>query len=434
MMESDLALPCIQYDQHPAFSGLNVTCTLDDNVVFRFIESIDNAYLDLLKVGRPDSANVSTEFAAKAGPLVTELEQYVLSADMRDELRWTTKHAIDRARQFLSDQLVFDRRRAEKPTDPRALSENLAGFVDGMRTNGYYQCPVTADLASSVWRQTWWERSVLRKRKEASPERHCAMPLDACSPATGSIQRALHSKGIVSAVSHYMGCEMEWLYAALDCSHHRQSWYKDCYADSDLPTAKTVYMHFDADPDIVKAMLYLSDVDSASGPFRYVRGSHRWRRSPFLFALHKGFDIEQTKSFPMEADGLDYKLGYYRPRFFLKDHRRDLLTLPSAFRGTTHFGDDIVDESDLSRRLLASEDTFLGPSGTLIVFDGSAGIHRGSQVERGERWAVQIAMRAVSSRRQSPASRRSIVRAAIKGRMQYELSRTKDVISQVFSI
>lgn len=144
--------------------------------------------------------------------------------------------------------------------------------------------------------------------------------------------------------------------------------------------------------------------------------------------------MEQTKSFPMEADGLDYKLGYYRPRFFLKDHRRDLLTLPSAFRGTTHFGDDIVDESDLSRRLLAGEDTFLGPSGTLIVFDGSAGIHRGSQVERGERWAVQIAMRAVSSRRQSPASRRSIVKAAIKGRMRYELSRTKDVISQLFSI
>jgi hypothetical protein len=92
-----------------------------------------------------------------------------------------------------------------------------------------------------------------------------------------------------------------------------------------------------------------------------------------------------------------------------------------------------VDESDLSRRLLAGEDTFLGPPGTLIVFDGSAGIHRGSQVERGERWAVQIALRAVASRRQPPASRRSIVKAAIQGRMRYELSRAKDVISQGFS-
>lgn len=434
MMDTDLILPQIRYDQHPAFSGFNVKCTLDDTIVFRLIDSLDNAYLSLLKAGGTNSEHVSTEFAEKLGPQFAELERYVLSAEMRDELRWTTKQAIDRARQFLIDQVIFDRRRAAKPTNPRELPPSLTEFIAGLQTNGYYQCPVTADLATAVWRHTWWERSILRKRAEANPERHCAIPLDACSPAAGSIQRALQSKGIVSAVSHYMGCEMEWLYAALDFSHDRQNWYKGCYADSALPTAKTVYMHFDADPDIVKAMLYLSNVDAASGPFRYVRGSHRWRRSPFLFALHKGFDMEQTKSFPMEVDGLDYKLGYYRPRFFLKDHRRDLLTLPSAFRGTTHFGDDIVDESDLSRRLLSCEETFLGPPGTLIVFNGSAGIHRGSQVERGERWAVQIAMRAVSSRRQPPASRRSIVKAAIKGRMRYELSRATDVISQRFSI
>lgn len=434
MMESELILPRIQYDQHPAFSSFGVKCTLDDAIVYRLIESIDNAYLHLLKAEATNPENVPIEFAATIGPLFVEMERYVLSADLREELRRTTKQAIDRAGHFLVDQAVFHRRRAEKPTDPSALPPNLTEFVDGLQTHGYYQCPVSADLATSVWRHTWWERSVLRKRAEVSPGRHCAIPLDAFSPATRSIQRALQSKGILSAVSHYMGCEMEWLYAALDFSHHRQNWYKDCYADSDLPTAKTVYMHFDADPDIVKAMLYLSDVDEASGPFRYVRGSHRWQRSPFLFALHKGFDVEQTKSFPMEADGLDYKLGYYRPRFFLRDHRRDLLTLPSAFRGTTHFGDDIVDESDLSRHLLACEETFLGPPGTLIVFNGSAGIHRGSQVERGERWAVQIAMRAVCSRREHPASRRSIIKGAVKGRIRYELSRAKDVISQGFSI
>jgi len=427
MMESDLTLPRIQYDQHPAFSGFNVKCTLDDTIVFRLIESIDNAYLDLLKVGGSNSENVSTEFAAKVGPLFAELERYVLSADMRDELRRTTKQAIDRACQFLVDQVVFDRRRAGTPTDPKTLPSSPAEFVEDLRTRGYHQCPVNPSLAASVWRRTWWERSVLRRRAQVSPGRHCAIPLDAFSPATASIQQALQSEGILSAVSQYMGCEMEWLYAALDFSHHRQNWYKDCYADSALPTAKTVYMHFDADPDIVKAMLYLSNVDAAAGPFRYVRGSHQWQRSPFLFALHKGFDVEQTKLFPMETDGLDYKLGYYRPRFFLKDHRRDLLTLPSAFRGTTHFGDDIVDESALSHRLLAAEETFLGPPGTLIVFDGSAGIHRGSQVESGERWAVQIAMRAVCSRQQSPASR---IRT-IKGRFRYHLSRIKNVVSRL---
>lgn len=428
-MESELTLPRIQYDQHPAFSTLGITCTLDDTVVYQLIESIDHAYRDLLEAGEADPDHAPTEFGETIGPLFVELERYVLGADMREDMRRTTKEAIDWAGRFLLDQVVFHRRRAKKPVDPRALPSNLAGFAEGLQAHGFYQCPVNPNLAASVWRHTWWERAVLRKRAQVSPGRHCAMPLDAFSPAVDSIQSALRSEGVLSAVSHYVGCEMEWLYAALDFSHHHQNWYKNCYADSGLPTARTAYMHFDADPDIVKAMLYLSDVDAAAGPFRYVRGSHRWQRSPFLFALHKGFDVEQTKVFPMEADGLDYKLGYYRPRFFLKDHRRDLLTLPSAFRGTTHFGDDIVDESDLSRHLLACEETFLGPRGTLIVFDGSGGIHRGAQVEGGERWAVQIAMRAVASRRHRHASRMK----TLKGRIRYHLSRSKHVISHLLA-
>jgi hypothetical protein len=129
----------------------------------------------------------------------------------------------------------------------------------------------------------------------------------------------------------------------------------------------------------------------------------------------------------MESDGLDYKLGYYRPRFLLKEYRQDLLALPSAFRGTTHFGDDIVDGSELSSQLLAAEETFLGEAGLMVVFDGSAGIHRGSQVERGERWALQIAMRAI--RPNSPTTK-SILKS-IKGRIRYNLSRAKGVITNL---
>ena len=71
------------------------------------------------------------------------------------------------------------------------------------------------------------------------------------------------------------------------------------------------------------------------------------------------------------------------------------MALPAALRGTTHFGDDILDTSTLSSLLLNDEVVFAGPAGTFLVFDGATGIHRGGQVTRGERWAVQIAMRAV---------------------------------------
>jgi hypothetical protein len=119
----------------------------------------------------------------------------------------------------------------------------------------------------------------------------------------------------------------------------------------------------------------------------------------------------------MTEDGLDYLDGYYRPRFKLTEQRRNLLTLPAALRGSTHFGDDLVDGSPLSDALLEQEHAFIGPAGTLVMFDGSRGIHRGGQVRKGgARWAVQIAFRAGATvkrplwRRAGRAVRRRLLR------------------------
>ena len=429
-MKRELSLPAIDYARHPAFQGLDVRCTLDEEVTGSLAAAIDVAYGELSAAGQAQAHEVEKEFAARISPRIAQLEAYVMTADLPPALRTMTQRAMVEAGRFLLQQAVFLRCRRWEVPDCPVLSDTLKGNLKDLRQEGYVRCAVNGPLAASVWRRTWWERSMLRARAGTSPGRHCAMPLDPHSPAVAAIREALHSEGILAVASAYMECEMEWLYAALDFSHPNQSWYKGCYADVGLPTSKTVYMHFDADTDIIKAMLYLSDVDAAAGPFRFVRGSHRWRRSPFLFALHKGFDLEQTKCFEMEPDGLDYKLGYYRPRFHLIESRRDLLTLPSAFRGTTHFGDDIVDGTDLSSQLLASEEVFTGKAGTMIVFDGSAGIHRGSQVEKGERWAVQIAMRAVASGGGSSAS----MLKGLKARLRYQLFRSKNVITRLLPV
>lgn len=228
------------------------------------------------------------------------------------------------------------------------------------------------------------------------------MALDPHSPAGVMLQRTLRRVGVFELASAYLGCRMEFLYAALDHAHERQAWYKGCYADVGVDTSETAYMHLDADCDIVKAMLYLTDVKPENGAFRFVRGSHRWVRSPFLVALYKGFDCEQDAYFERAQNTLDYEGGYYRPRFHAADHRRELMCLPSSFRGSTHFGDDVIDGTPLSKRLLASEDVFVGSRGTFVLFHGAAGIHRGSQVSAGERWAIQIAFRASKQKSERP--------------------------------
>jgi hypothetical protein len=171
-------------------------------------------------------------------------------------------------------------------------------------------------------------------------------------------------------------------------------------------------MHFDADRDMLKIILYLVDVGPGDGPFGYVKGSHDWRRSPLTTAMQKGFD--QCSGDFFESTGGDFKLGYYRPRFMLADSRRDLLSLPSRLRGSTHFGDDVLNGSSVSRELLAHEKSYTAPAGTMILFDGSQGVHRGAQVRSGSRWVVNIGLlvRRDAEKALSPAQR-------FRGRLAY---------------
>ena len=92
-----------------------------------------------------------------------------------------------------------------------------------------------------------------------------------------------------------------------------------------------------------KAMLYLSDVDSDSGPFEYYVGSHKkyYKFKSYLLSFIKGLD------------GL---LRYSKPMV------------------------QIVDNDN-------KKVTFTGKAGTLILFN-SSGLHRGSPINENSRYAL----------------------------------------------
>lgn len=236
--------------------------------------------------------------------------------------------------------------------------------------------------------------------------------------------------GIRQLAAAYLGKPVELYYAALDHSHDRQNWYQDCYADAGVGTPKTVYMHFDADCDMIKGLLYLNDVDAKNGPFSFLPGSHLWERPHFATAVQRGFDAASAKEFAVCEDGLDYVSGYYRPRFQLLEQRRAMMSLPPHLRGSTHFGDDLLDGSPLSNALLEKEHKFVGPAGTLVMFDGSRGIHRGGQVDKnGSRWVVQVAFRVVQPRKTRSHWRKFAGEA--KGRILYLFDAMRSIASLI---
>jgi hypothetical protein len=412
-------VPIVDYAAHPGFAGLPARA--NDPEIDALISDLDASYGDACSDGLPSRGR--ERFAQELETGFRRLLDLVVDhASVRPSFVPFVKDAFAEAKQFLAGSLR-DRDESDKRRNSMMgeLSSRQAEHATAVRLDGFAKFEPQTALAKAVYSKTWLERAILRTKARLTPGRHCAMALSPYSPAAKAIAAAVRESGVLDVASAYMGKPMEFLYAALDHAHPGQDWYKGCYADSGVQTSRTAYMHFDADSDMLKAMFYIADVGPNDGPFSYVRGSHLWKRSPLVSAVQNGFDAAQRKVFEAEYDGLDYKLGYYRPRFHFPEHRQDVLALPPALRGSTHFGDDIVDGSSASEALLREEVVFTGPAGTFVLFDGSRGIHRGSLAKSGERWAVQIGLKVRSTDTPPP------VRSALKDRVAYAKSGLREI-------
>ncbi len=185
---------------------------------------------------------------------------------------------------------------------------------------------------------------------------------------------------ILDMVSDYKGREMEFKYIAWDYNHHRQTWFKNVNGIEER--SPTNYYHFDAEPHVAKMMIYLSDVTLADGPFRFVKGSHALGRSSFIIGLHYTMDFAINRMISTDV-------GLFSRHAFTTG-RELIMQFPHAFVGSTHFGDDLMVDSPLSRYLLDNTEVFTRKAGAGIVFDGYLGVHAGGNPSSGERLAVQI--------------------------------------------
>jgi hypothetical protein len=411
--------PVIDYSAHPAFA--KIPPAPFDAEADRLIVEIDASYKELCTVPRPASER-QEKFDREVAARIETLQNH-LSARAREEFRHSLRLAFESARRLLRDDLSARDFSASGRNDQVKLRGDFQGNLDSFRRQGFFRF-MDSKLARRVWSALPLERALLRLLKKQIPTRHCVLSIHAYSPAGRLIQRFARTSGLVDFASAYTGKPMEFYYAALDHAHSGQIWYQDCYADVGLTTSKTVYMHTDADFEIIKTMLYVQDVSEKDGAFCFIPGSHRWARSPLTLAIQKGFDATAPSVFA----GNPHNGEYYRPRFKLADHRQDVLALPASLRGSTHFGDDVLDGSALSEALLEAEETFVAPAGTIVVFDGSRGIHRGGLVQPGgQRWAMQLAFRV---RRDPPQSTWQAVSKELYGSLSY----AKYVVTRLFGL
>jgi len=196
------------------------------------------------------------------------------------------------------------------------------------------------------------------------------------------IQEFIDENRIFEMVSDYMDSKLELAWAFPSYSHHRQKWFRIQDQEKISPTN---YYHIDKDRNMIKILIYLTDVNDQDGPFKYVKGGNLWKKSICTFALHYGIDFKVNKLLIGEES--DFKNNIFTTR-------ADILSeFPDAFIGSTHFGDFLQRDSDTTKLLLDESVVFTRKRGTLIIFDGGMGVHSGGNAYGGERLAIQIGYR-----------------------------------------
>ena len=185
---------------------------------------------------------------------------------------------------------------------------------------------------------------------------------------TKHVSNVLQRQGVLDTIAQYVGRRVKPTLLAVQVNDAENSefLYNRRFAATNLKPGKASYLHVDSDlGSPVKVLIYMTDVDERSGPFKYVIGSNR-HADPEDLLIRKTTDMAGAK--------LDL------------DH---FLALPPDHRRRTHFGFELPNEHPSTERLLSSERAFTSADGDLLCFDYN-GIHRGGMVEHGRRIIMQV--------------------------------------------
>lgn len=386
-MKSQSLPPAIDYSAHPAFKALLAEAAPgraedDSNAVRNADELIEK----FLRAEHTSAKSVNESFLAGPAQAIDALRDSCLGRLRDPKTKEWVAHAFEKSKAQFLEEAVFGLR--QKQYRPRGEASKFERHVSELREQGFSEFSLSAGDRAAMQAGFGPHIAKLREKAASDPNGRASLPLANIGPWGRALRDVLGKACVLEAASGYRKCPMELHYISLELAHGGQGWYKGCYQDLGLPTSQTAYMHYDYEVTMVKAMVYLSDnVTDKDGPFSLIPGSNRWESSRLAYTMFRNLDLGFAELFDPS-----YKSSYYRPRFFGEEERRRFLSLPRWLQGTSHFGDDVLDGTELSNELLSRERKFTGSEPRCVLFDGSRVIHRGSLAQPGgERIALQLA-------------------------------------------
>ncbi len=400
------SFPAVDYERHPAYLHYATGPREQDLAVRELLAELDAA-LRIASGGALGSSKrrIDALFRAEVDDGLRELVEIALrsvgTAGIEREALRTAEAAL---RPTLFDYACYasSRRRAER-RDAGGREDGANPAATRLGEAGVYATRADPGRVAAIERLA----APLFRELEAAAVERPAPRHQRNVPQQGALWNAIlalvRDTGVLRGLSLYDGHPLRVDWATLERSGASQTWWQSPYGLPGVTTGRCAYFHNDHSHRTLKTILYLSPVEMENGPFGFVAGSHRWRRSAVATAMAKALDQGRHRVWCRRHPDAAER---YRPYVADPGVREGFMRLPAPLRATSHFGDDVLDGSSLAARLLAGEQVFPSREANCIAFDGDRGVHRGGLVREGTRFALQIGYK------EAPSAARRIRRQA----------------------
>ena len=388
----------IDYRFHPGFRDLSpskISESDEESVysLFREIDEVCTLHSDSNKVLTPKLVNSSCERLLV--PIFQEISR-ITSSLIEDSnlLKPVFPEIIQKTLSALVSEVQFKNNAKDSNKSIIDCSLTRQTCLE-MSKKGVSIRQLPPEYIQALWDLTTPFRTKnLELRASTHRTKVCSNPLPLEGPYWDITSQILKAVGFLDGLAMYYGHQMVPMYCTLVHSYPGEEWYQGCYSDAGMETSDCTYMHYDHSDDIPKALIYISNVGEKNGPFCIVPESNGWHKSHIQGLFFKFLD---QIGGPLARKNIVEGDVYHRPLVKDKTFRGEFFKLPRAFQGSSHFGDDVINNTPLSKFLLSRELRLTSDIANCMLFSGHTTIHRGGIVEEGERWVFQLAFKRIDS-------------------------------------
>jgi ectoine hydroxylase-related dioxygenase (phytanoyl-CoA dioxygenase family) len=253
-------------------------------------------------------------------------------------------------------------------------SDNSSLIYNEMMNNGISVVSIPAscfDYLSEVAKDSFMKLRAKRERMANAGSRNfdesrSYASRDNASEMFKAVEAILNDSGIMLAASKYLQRDASLVDINPQINDVTDNFWINIFTDiKNMVLPKSAYFHRDASGGDLKAIIYLTDVNEANGPFTYSIGSHNISISRF-----DDYTCETNDSSGFSSTSLSSRIKF--------------AMLPKWLRQKGSFGNDLNDDSFLSKSIIDSAWSVTANKGSIVLFD-TKGIHRGGMVREGER-------------------------------------------------